>query len=104
MAIACLRLFTFLPLRPLLRVPRLRRLMALLTVFEAPLEYFRAIGRSLACDLCLSRQRPWCLPVPCLSLRRQSDEPADHHSADAGRPAQPAADREFVHDLALRGH
>ena len=39
MAIACLRLFTVLPLRPLFNVPFLRRLIALWTVFEAPREY-----------------------------------------------------------------
>jgi hypothetical protein len=32
MAMACLRLFTLLRLRPLFRVPRLRRLIALFTV------------------------------------------------------------------------
>jgi hypothetical protein len=40
MAIACLRDFTFAPLRPLLSVPRLRRRMALATVFDAVLPYF----------------------------------------------------------------
>jgi hypothetical protein len=43
MAIACLRLFTFFPLRPLRSVPRLRRLIALSTVLEAALPYFLAI-------------------------------------------------------------
>lgn len=42
-AIACLRLFTVPPFPPLLRfsVPRFRRLMALATVFCAPLLYLR---------------------------------------------------------------
>jgi len=40
---ACLRLLTFLPLRPLLRVPLLRFRIARSTSFEAPLEYLRAI-------------------------------------------------------------
>jgi hypothetical protein len=40
MAIACLRLFTVLPLRPVFSVPFLRRRIALLTVFEAAREYF----------------------------------------------------------------
>jgi hypothetical protein len=40
---ACLRLFTFLPLLPLLRVPRLRLRMARSTSFEALREYRRAI-------------------------------------------------------------
>lgn len=42
MAIACFRLFTVLPLRPLLRVPSLRSCIAISTFFEAPLEYFLA--------------------------------------------------------------
>ena len=40
---ACLRLLTFLPLRPLLSVPFLRFFIARSTYLEAPLEYFRAI-------------------------------------------------------------
>lgn len=43
MAIACLRLLTFLPLRPLLSVPLLRFFIARSTYLEAPFEYFRAI-------------------------------------------------------------
>ena len=43
MAIACLRLLTFLPLRPLLRVPRLRLRIARSTSFEALREYRRAM-------------------------------------------------------------
>ena len=43
MAIACFRLFTLLPLRPLLSVPRLRLRIARLTSLEAPREYLRAI-------------------------------------------------------------
>jgi hypothetical protein len=39
MAIACLRLVTFLPLRPLLSVPRFRLRIALFTDFDAPLPY-----------------------------------------------------------------
>src|ERR1043165_8307246 len=46
-AIACLRLFTFLPLRPLFSVPRLRLRIAPSTFFDAPLEYFRAMLRFL---------------------------------------------------------
>src|SRR5205085_2921004 len=38
-AIACLRLLTFLPLRPLFSLPRLRRRIADLTAFPAPLLY-----------------------------------------------------------------
>jgi hypothetical protein len=43
MAMACLRLLTFLPLRPLLSVPLLRFFIARSTYFEAPFEYLRAI-------------------------------------------------------------
>jgi hypothetical protein len=43
-AIACLRLVTFLPLPPLFNVPRLRLRMAPSTSLEALGEYFRAIG------------------------------------------------------------
>ena len=40
---ACLRLLTLLPLRPLLSVPFLRVFMARSTYLEAPFEYLRAI-------------------------------------------------------------
>jgi hypothetical protein len=43
MAIACLRLLTFLPLRPLLSVPLLRFFIARSTYLEAPFEYLFAI-------------------------------------------------------------
>jgi hypothetical protein len=43
MAIACLRLVTFLPLRPLLSEPFLRFFIARSTYREAPCEYLRAI-------------------------------------------------------------
>lgn len=43
MAIACLRLLTFLRLRPLRSVPLLRFFIARSTYLEAPLEYLRAI-------------------------------------------------------------
>jgi hypothetical protein len=44
MAIACLRLVTFRPPRPLLRVPFLRFFIARSTSREAPREYLRAMG------------------------------------------------------------
>jgi hypothetical protein len=52
MAIACFRLFTVLPLRPLFRVPSLRSCIAFSTFFEAPLEYFLAtvVYRPVAID------------------------------------------------------
>ena len=43
MAIACLRLVTFLPLRPLLSEPFFRFFIARSTYREAPREYLRAI-------------------------------------------------------------
>ena len=46
MAIACFRLVTFFPLRPLLRVPRLRRRMADFTAFPAPLLYLAMYSSS----------------------------------------------------------
>jgi hypothetical protein len=42
-AIACLRLFTLRPERPLLKVPRLRSLIARRTLADAFFEYLRAI-------------------------------------------------------------
>jgi hypothetical protein len=42
MAIACLRL-SFLPLRPLFKLPRFFLCIARLTSFEADLEYLRAV-------------------------------------------------------------
>lgn len=46
MAMACFRLVTFLPLRPLFNVPRFYLCMARSTSFEADFEYFCAIGLS----------------------------------------------------------
>jgi hypothetical protein len=43
MAIACLRLVTFLPLRPLFSVPRFFLCIALFTSLEADAEYLRAM-------------------------------------------------------------
>jgi hypothetical protein len=43
MAIACLRLFTFFPERPLFNVPDLRFFIARSTLADAFLEYFRAM-------------------------------------------------------------
>ncbi len=43
MAIACLRLFTVLPLLPDLSVPFLRRRIALSTRFDADLPYLRLL-------------------------------------------------------------
>jgi hypothetical protein len=43
MAIACLRLLTFLPERPLLSVPRFLSCMAFSTFLEAFLEYFAIV-------------------------------------------------------------
>jgi hypothetical protein len=43
MAIACFRLFTVLPLRPLLSVPRFRLCIALFTSLEALFDVLRAM-------------------------------------------------------------
>ena len=43
MAMACLRLVTFLPELPLFKVPCLRSCMAVATFFEADLLYFLAM-------------------------------------------------------------
>jgi len=50
MAIACLRLFTRLPERPLRSVPRLRLCIARFTFFDAPREYFRAMASPFASE------------------------------------------------------
>jgi len=44
MAIACLRLFTFFPERPLRSVPAFRFFMARFTFLAAPSEYFRFVA------------------------------------------------------------
>src|SRR5262245_49429678 len=74
MAMACLRLFTVRPLRPLFSVPRLRRRIADSTVFCAFLPYFRGMdsppraprsdsraGVALPVDLVVSLRQQ----VPC---------------------------------------
>src|SRR3954447_22550654 len=48
-AMACLRLLTFLPERPLFSVPFLRFFIAPSTFLDAPLEYFLAITFSPGC-------------------------------------------------------
>jgi hypothetical protein len=55
MAIACLRLVTFLPLRPDLSVPFFLRFIALSTRFEAALPYF------LPCEDFLAAMRLSCV-------------------------------------------
>jgi hypothetical protein len=49
-AIACLRLVTFLPERPLFRVPALRFFITRSTSAEAFLEYFRAMALLLVAE------------------------------------------------------
>jgi len=58
MAIACLRLLTFLPLRPLVSVPRFFRRIALFTIELAFLPYvrFRAMS-TLLCKCVRTRTR-----------------------------------------------
>ena len=57
MATACLRLLTFLPLRPLRNVPFLRLRIAFFTYFDAFFEYFRAMLGSALKKICKSTQR-----------------------------------------------
>jgi hypothetical protein len=63
MAIACVRLFTFLPLLPLLSVPRLRLRIAPLTSFDALREYLRAIFNLLFCMTPRPSPRGWQIAV-----------------------------------------
>ena len=77
MAIACLRLVTFFPERPLFKVPRLRSCIALLTFCAAFFPYlamvipplisdFRAVGFILAIRArVVPPIRPWILAYPC---------------------------------------
>jgi len=62
MAMACLRLVTFLPLLPLFRVPRFFLCIARSTSFEADLEYLRAMAASLL--------ELWFQRFTCGSVRR----------------------------------
>ena len=63
-AIACLRLFTFLPLRPLLSVPRLRLCIARFTFFDAPREYFRTMASPFASEMTRLRNTTERTQVP----------------------------------------
>src|SRR6266545_5999427 len=96
MAIACLRLFTFFPLRPLLSVPFLRLRIALSTVFDAPREYLRAMQSLLV--LCrhlkesdTNRKRTRKSEVPRASWPRCRDRSRD----DDGCTTRRAAHRSF---------
>jgi hypothetical protein len=55
-AIACLRLFTLRPERPLFNVPALRFFMARPTFADAPLEYLRAV-RAMKMPFLVTRQK-----------------------------------------------
>ena len=57
MAIACLRLLTFLPLRPLRNVPLLRLRIAPRTSFEALREYLRAMDSSKGLSACPAKRK-----------------------------------------------
>jgi hypothetical protein len=64
MAMACLRLFTFLPELPLLSVPCLRSCIAFSTFFDAFFEYLRAIVQTSCTSACASGVRErWRLAV-----------------------------------------
>jgi len=84
-AIACFRLFTFRPERPLLNVPALRFLIARPTLADAFFEYFRAMialllvsvtevridGRRLVCEP-RDRQAPANQNSPLAPLRKST--------------------------------
>src|SRR5690606_5462597 len=73
MAIACLRLVTFLPERPLRNVPRLRSLMAFSTFFDAFLPYRGGMsGRLGACVVATLRRTAVC---PSLGASIGRDRP-----------------------------
>src|SRR6266545_1541962 len=93
MAIACLRLFTFFPLRPLLSVPFLRLRIALSTVFDAPREYLRAMQSLLV--LCrhlkesdTNRKRTRKSEVPRASWPRCRDRSRDDDGCTTRRSAR----------------
>src|ERR1700730_1898660 len=88
MAIACLRLLTFLPLLPLLSVPRLRLRMLRSTSLEALREYRRA----MVSPFCLGRQHPFPARLPAepewKNIRHPRIVPArEDNSHCAGTPA-----------------
>lgn len=85
MAIACLRLLTFLPLFPLLSVPFLRFFIAPLTVFDAPFEYLRAIEAHSEFRTHVS-QRPAHCGVPFVRKLREPGGNASRFSAGGRRP------------------
>ena len=58
-AIACFRLFTFRPLRPLFSVPFLRRRIALATLFPADFPYLRPLFLRAAIRRSVLRVRGW---------------------------------------------
>jgi len=61
MAIACLRLVTFFPLRPLLSLPEFRLCIARFTSLEALREYLLAIDNLLAMIAALCRKSAFAL-------------------------------------------
>src|SRR3954449_1953349 len=74
-AIACLRLLTFLPERPLFSVPFLRFFIAPSTFLDAPLEYFLAITFSPGCGrkiICAVEESSICVWVYAVSCPRRS--------------------------------
>jgi len=70
MAIACLRLVTFLPERPLRSVPRLRSRMTFSTFFDAFLLYFLAMGAPSDNRVVPGAQHEPCQMRALLSARR----------------------------------
>src|SRR5262249_7006486 len=76
MAIACLRLVTRLPLRPLLSVPRLRRRIADFTDLFPPLLY-RAISWPLVVATRCAGVDPWVACARCAWLRTPARQSQD---------------------------
>src|SRR5207247_6478060 len=74
MAMACLRLVTFLPERPLLSVPRFRSFIARSTFFEAFLLYLRAMRETSCAARCASGVRD---RGSSLTVRRSLGLPTD---------------------------
>jgi hypothetical protein len=89
-AIACLRLLTFLPDRPLFKVPALRFFIARPTLADAVFEYFRAMTISPGCGKIIFagrdgsvRKRPGkCAPSPQGQSERISVSPGRQSIAE----------------------
>src|SRR5579863_4410633 len=72
MAIACLRLLTFRPERPLFNVPALRFFIARSTVLDVFFEYFRALRTMTFLPLVPRFRSSSNFAEPCFELRNRS--------------------------------